>query len=311
MAYLFDKPLYVRGGIASGMAVNDYADKKRKEQGLAAGLQEYLGASDEGQKDEALKNIAQYSPETAMDIYNSNRMTPYQEEMIGLAKQRLAQSGDGENPYTNAQRNVSAMIEAGYSPQEAWAMYYGGNNPTLNMDMLGKKGQEAFDKKIGENLGDEAIAQKQMQTLKPKAENALRRAEESLADGTGLGQFGGWGWTTGNGGKNRANIKNAQAQINTTMRGLLKQMGVGSTELNSAAEAEAYRYMISPDMPIEQQEQVLKNFREDYMSGNLARDLAETYGNKQAETIDINDPRVQEALANGYSIEEIKAYLRK
>lgn len=101
MAYLFDKPLYVRGGIASGMAVNDYADKKRKEQGLAAGLQEYLGASDEGQKDEALKNIAQYSPETAMDIYNSNRMTPYQEEMIGLAKQRLANSGS-LTPYQSA-----------------------------------------------------------------------------------------------------------------------------------------------------------------------------------------------------------------
>lgn len=311
MGYLFDKPLYVRGGIASGMAMNDYADKKQKEQGLAAGLQEYLGASDEGQKDEALKNIAQYSPETAMDIYNSSRMTPYQEEMINLAKQRMANSGAGESQDTNAQRNVASMIEAGYSPQEAWAMYYGGNNPTLNMDMLGKKGQEAADKKIGEYVADEQIAQQQMKTLKPKAENALRRAKESLADGTGLGQFGGWGWTTGNGGKNRANIKNAQAQINTTMRGLLKQMGVGSTELNSAAEAEAYRYMISPDMPIEQQEQVLKNFREDYMSGNLARDLAETYGNKQAETIDINDPRVQEALANGYSIEEIKAYLRK
>lgn len=308
MAYLFDKPLYVRGGIASGMAMNDYADKKQKEQGLAAGLQEYLGASDEGQKDEALKNIAQYSPETAMDIYNSNRMTPYQQEMINLAKQRMANSGGGENPYTNAQRNVSAMIEAGYSPQEAWAMYYGGNNPTLNMASLGKKGQEAYDKKIGENLGDEVIAQKQMQTLKPKAENALKRAEESLADGTGLGQLGGWGWTTGQGGKNRANIKNAQAQINTTMRGLLKQMGVGSTELNSAAEAEAYRYMISPDMPIGQQEQILKNFRQDYLSGALQRDLAETYGK---QNIDTSDPRVQEALANGYSLEEIQAYLRK
>lgn len=217
---------------------------------------------------------------------------------------------------TTAQQNVKAMIDAGYSPQEAWAMYYGGNNPTLDMANLGKKGMEAYDKKIGENLGDEAVAQKQMQTLKPKAENAIRRAKESLAEGTGLGQFGGWGWTTEQGGVNRANIKNAQAQINTTMRGLLKQLGVGSTELNSAVEAEAYRYMLSPDMPIGQQLQVLKNFEEDYLSGALAKDLADTYGKKPSlkdfvVSVDVNDPRVQEALQNGYSMEEIQAYLRK
>lgn len=221
---------------------------------------------------------------------------------------------DGGVTDTNAQRNVSAMIEAGYTPQEAWAMYYGGNNPTLNMDSLGKKGQEAADKKLGENVADEIIAQKQMQTLKPKVDNALLRAEESLTDGTGLGQFGGWGWTNDKGGQNRANIKNAQAQINTTMRGLLKQMGVGSTELNSAAEAEAYRYMLSPDMPIGQIQQVIDNFKQDYLSGDLQRDLAKTYAKpslKSFNQVDTSDPRVQEALNNGYSLEEIQAYLRK
>ena len=53
---------------------------------------------------------------------------------------------------TNAQQNVQAMIEAGYTPQEAWAMYYGGNNPTLDMASLGQKGQEAYDKAQGEAL---------------------------------------------------------------------------------------------------------------------------------------------------------------
>lgn len=212
---------------------------------------------------------------------------------------------------TNAQQNVQAMIEAGYTPQEAWAMYYGGNNPTLDMATLGKKGQEAYDKKVGDFVADEAIAEKQMQTLKPKVDNALKRARESLEDGTGLGQIGGWGWTTGKGGQNRANIKNAQAQINTTMRGLLKQMGVGSTELNSAAEAEAYRYMIDPNMPIGQQLQVLDNFEQDYLSGKLAEDLAETYAKPSLKQVNqlVTDPRVQEALNNGYSMEEIQKYL--
>lgn len=214
---------------------------------------------------------------------------------------------------TNAQQNVQAMIEAGYTPQEAWAMYYGGNNPTLDMASLGKKGFEAYDKKVGDFVADEEIAKKQMQTLKPKVDNALKRARESLEDGTGLGQIGGWGWTTGKGGQNRANIKNAQAQINTTMRGLLKQMGVGSTELNSAAEAEAYRYMIDPNMPIAQQLQVLDNFEQDYLNGDLQKDLAETYAKPNMKQVNqlVTDPRVQEALDNGYSMEEIQKYLGK
>lgn len=177
MAYLFDKPLYVRGGIASGMAMNDYADKKQKEQGLAAGLQEYLGASDEGQKDEALKNIAQYSPETAMDIYNSNRMTPYQEEMINLAKQRMANSGTGDES-TNAQRNVSAMIEAGYSPQEAWAMYYGGNNPTLDMASLGKKAQEKLGSETGKNYAEDINAYNNMVSKMPELNDTVSKLNE-------------------------------------------------------------------------------------------------------------------------------------
>ncbi|MBQ7660163.1 MAG: hypothetical protein IJS26_05475 [Alphaproteobacteria bacterium] len=199
---------------------------------------------------------------------------------VSLAKLAAELKGN----QTTGMQNIEYLKSLGYSPEEAAALYYGGQNPNLNVGMLGKKGQEEYDKKIGENLADEAISKKQMQTLQPKVENALARARESFIDGTGLGQFGGLGWTTEQGGINRANVKNAQAQINTTMRGLLKQMGVGSTELNSAAEAEAYRYMIDPKMPIAQQAQVLKNFEQDYLSGNLQRDLAETYGNKTSQT---------------------------
>lgn len=77
---------------------------------------------------------------------------------------------------TNAQRNVSAMIEAGYSPQEAWAMYYGGNNPTLNMDMLGQKGQEAYDKATGEALAK----QQEQQRLAEQNDARLKAVQESL-----------------------------------------------------------------------------------------------------------------------------------
>lgn len=237
-----------------------------------------------------VNTIAQRDPETALGLAQykqkaddalalqqardeaRNQLTPYQQEMLALKRQQLAQNGGG----TGSIKNIEYLVGQGYTPEQAANMVFSGQNPAVQG--LGQKGMEAYDKKVGETLGDEFVAERQLKTLKPKAENALQRAEESLNEGTGLGQVGGWGWTTGQGGKNRANIKNAQAQINTTMRGLLSQLGVGATELNSAAEAEAYRYMLSPDMPIEQQRQVINNFKQDYLSGTLENELREIYG---------------------------------
>ena len=121
-------------------------------------------------------------------------------------------------------------------------------------------------------------AERQNEIMRPRLEQSISRARSALKDGTGLGQFGGWGWTTGQGGQNRADVMTAQAQINTMMRGLLKQMGVGSTELNSAAEEAAYRYQISPDMPIEQISRVLDDFERDYMNGTLQKEAAVVAG---------------------------------
>lgn len=154
---------------------------------------------------------------------------------------------------------------------------------------------------------------KQNEAMRPRVIQAIDRAEKALDEGTGLGQFGGWGWTTQTGGVNRAAIQSAQAQINTVMRGLLKEMGVGSTELNSAAEAAAYRYQITPDMPISQQKQIIENFKKDYLDGTVRKEaaIAASQHGGQAPDIDVNDPRVQEALNNGYTMDQIKEYLGK
>lgn len=132
-------------------------------------------------------------------------------------------------------------------------------------------------------------AQRRNAELQPRVVQAIDRAYSALEDGTGLGQFGGWGWTTGKGGQNRADIQNAQAQINTAMRGLLSEMGVGATEMNSAVEANAYRYAITPDMPIEQIRQVLDNFRADYLSGDLQRNLATSVGGSNLSSVSTDD----------------------
>ena len=125
---------------------------------------------------------------------------------------------------------------------------------------------------------EQAESAQQNAVMRPRLLQAIDRAKKALDEGTGLGQFGGWGWTTEQGGQNRADIQTAQAQINTMMRGLLKEMGVGSTELNSAAEAAAYRYQISPDMPAAQIRQILNNFEQDYMDGSLQAEAAAVAG---------------------------------
>lgn len=125
---------------------------------------------------------------------------------------------------------------------------------------------------------EQAKKEQRNAVMRPRLLQAIERGEKALDDGTGLGQFGGWGWTTEQGGQNRADIQTAQAQINTEMRDLLAEMGVGATELNSAAEAAAYRYQISPDMPVAQIRQIFKNFKQDYMDGSLQAEAAAVAG---------------------------------
>ena len=117
-------------------------------------------------------------------------------------------------------------------------------------------------------------AAQQKKAMLPTVKYAINRAKDALKEGTGLGQIGGWGWTTGQGGRNRADIQNAKAQMNIFMRSLLKEMGVGSKEMDAATEAVAYRYEIDPMMPEDQISRVLDNFMEDYANGTLEKNLS-------------------------------------
>lgn len=173
------------------------------------------------------------------------------------------------------------------------------------------KAQAAEDKAAR----DAEKERKQNEAMKPRVVQALKRAKKAIDNGSGLGQFGGWGWTTSQGGLNRSDIQEAQAQINTVMRGLLKQMGVGSTELNSAAEAAAYRYQIKQDMPLSQIKRTIENFEKDYLDGSLINEVADVAvkhgGNAPQGQLATNDmnAKIQEALDAGYTMEEIKSFL--
>lgn len=204
----------------------------------------------------------------------------------------------------------------------------GVNNGTISADMANQEfGKSIFqappsfaEKELAKQQVKDKASQeksaKQVADMMPRVLGAIDRAYTALDDGTGLGQMGGLWWTTKKGGENRANVQNAQAQINTLMRGILSAMGVGATEMNSAAEAAAYRYMIDPAMPESQIKQVLDNFKQDYASGALMQDLqsiANAYGGQNtatgADTVRMETPdgqivfvpreEVDEAISHG------------
>lgn len=204
----------------------------------------------------------------------------------------------------------------------------GVNNGTISADMANQEfGKPIFqappsfaEKELAKQQVKDKASQeksaKQVADMMPRVLGAIDRAYTALDDGTGLGQMGGLWWTNKKGGENRANVQNAQAQINTLMRGILSAMGVGATEMNSAAEAAAYRYMIDPAMPESQIRQVLDNFKQDYASGALMQDLqsiANAYGGQNAaagaDTVRMETPdgqivfvpreEVDEAISHG------------
>lgn len=70
---------------------------------------------------------------------------------VSLAKLAAQLKGNG----TTGMQNIEYLQGLGYSPEEAAQLYYGGNNPTLNMAAFGKKGSEALDKKLGENYAED------------------------------------------------------------------------------------------------------------------------------------------------------------
>ena len=88
-----------------------------------------------------------------------------------LAEFKAGLSGD-----TTAQKNIGYLQTLGYSPEEAAALYYSGNNPTLDMSTLGKKGYEAYDKEQGKALAK----QQEQQRLAEQNDARLKAVQESL-----------------------------------------------------------------------------------------------------------------------------------
>ena len=195
-----------------GEGIQDAIEGYRKTQ--------LINALKSGDKEEINKQLADYDPQKYADIVqeqerraeerqwaldDTKNKQDFQRELLDAQyKNALNLEGvrnanarslaefkaglDADNPDTNAQRNVASMIEAGYSPQEAWAMYYGGNNPTLNMETLGKKGQEAFDKAQGEALAKKETLERNLPSLTEMTNELIDLADKATYTPAGQGR---------------------------------------------------------------------------------------------------------------------------
>lgn len=150
--------------------------------------QAYVDALNGGNQDEINSAWANYDPQgyanhlEALKQAEIARQTHLEDQNFQRELQRerlqnameIAMLKENDNG-TNTQRNVAAMVEAGYTPQEAWAMVTGGNNPTLDMSNLGKKGQEKLGVETAKNYTKDLDEYNNMVSKMPELEETVSR----------------------------------------------------------------------------------------------------------------------------------------
>lgn len=308
---------------------NNQLDRDMTMKGYEAGLAEDKAQSDFYRDLTKQSYINQLPDQKRQQIHSwgaAQGLNPMQSEAVWAEMEMRKNEADLAQLEASTAKTQAETNKA--SRPDLSTLQAGVNNGTISADMANQEfGKPIFqappsfaEKELAKQQVKDKASQeksaKQVADMMPRVLGAIDRAYTALDDGTGLGQMGGLWWTNKKGGENRANVQNAQAQINTLMRGILSAMGVGATEMNSAAEAAAYRYMIDPAMPESQIRQVLDNFKQDYASGALMQDLqsiANAYGGQNtaagADTVRMETPdgqivfvpreEVDEAISHG------------
>lgn len=234
-------------GLVSGVA-----DANRRA-GLASGFSKVLAGDNSGWQE-----MAEADPQATMNAWNTQQ---------ALKQKNLERSFNTTNEYKNAQY----LMSLGYPQEKAIEIAYKQNqNPSQNLTPYDKTLQmEQAKNDIEIARGDEDFKK-----MSPSVIGALDRAKKSLNSGSGVGPIGGtltrFGLNPlGRSAENYANIESANTQMNQLLRAKLKATGLTGSELNSAVEANAYRYTISPTDNEDVVLQKIKNFETDILgAGN-------------------------------------------
>lgn len=246
---------------------------------------------------------AQFDNSLALEnVRNSNA--------VGLAKLAAQLKGNG----TTGMQNIEYLQSLGYTPEEAAQLYYAGNNPNLKMPAFGEKGFNKADENLGKNYAEDLASYRSMNSKLPELEATVQKLSNlgKTATYTKAGQL--LDLTRKELGRpaRQAAIdrKEYTSIVDNQILPLLRDtFGAQFTE----REGNTLKKTLGDiDATPEEKEAVLRSFINQKKASieSQARKL-QSYGSGLAIQggIDISDPRVKEALDNGYTIEEIQKYI--
>ena len=255
-------------GIDWAGALNAYTHAKDKA--LDDSRREALAAALESGDQEQIDKAALAADPTT---FYANRLVQAQRQ-----QQRDWAVADREQEHQWDLEKLEKMNQNALGLAKAKAMLDGGQQVS-NQDLaslLGVPltGNKKYDEALLQQAGkDKAAALKGEQAtaaMRPSVSAALDRAEIAADSGNGIGKIGATlEWLglnpAGKSGENYTDIETANSQMNALLRQKLQATGLTGSELNSAAEANAYRYTISPFDSEARIKQKITNFRKDYL----------------------------------------------
>ena len=220
-------------GQAIAKGINDWGDFGRKKA--------LVDAMQSGDMEQVNKAYAAYDPEAYAKQMFANEQSKQEREW---------QLADNETEF-NRKKQLEAIKFANDMELENRRNRQSLNNidgwtPTGN-----KKYVDAYAQELGNKNAAKMLAESDAAEMKPALLQAMKRGYEAADSGNGIGIIGGtlakFGANpAGNAGENFADVQSANTQMNTFLRKQLASTGLTGSELNSAVEAEAYRYQISP-----------------------------------------------------------------
>ena len=99
---------------------------------------------------------------------------------IGLAK--LA--SQLKNNQTTGMQNIEYLQSLGYSPEEAAALYYGGQNPNFSFPAFGEKGFNKADENMGKNYAEDLESYRSMTSKLPELEATVDKLSQLAQNAT-------------------------------------------------------------------------------------------------------------------------------
>ena len=211
---------------------------------------------------DVLKADAQRAEDRQWRLEDLQAQRDFQKELIDLQTQRAFALENMRNANARSLAEFKASLNNNSYPTSV-----------NGYDLTGNKAyDDAYLKAQGKKDAETAIAMRDAKDMEPALRDSMMQGYKAASSGTGTGPIGGrladWGLNImPNAGRNFADISTANNQMNAYLRKQLAATGLTGQELNSAVEAEAYRYNISPRDSEAIVKRKMENFAKDKLGG--------------------------------------------